>query len=1177
MPTVASGHTIREVATGGLLGGQILDGIVADPVSGNIYVAGVDNIISTSFNLFKITPAGVVSLVGNFPFGHNEIVKMAWGPSDGKIYTHDGNTSTIRTINPVNGASSIFANEVPGGRHGLNFDPAGRLIIGYEPMTDFYEVTHGGLNLLGHVSASIPNNNHGDGFGIQPDGNYVLYVDCGGQNESSINTTNHVDGTPFNSLAWTGTTNVFTLYGNSCGYSNGAIDPSTGDVYTTVTNFGLGNSKILFTAADGGPTSIFVSGAGDGNQQGITDLVFGKETGGGNCNSLYFVDRFKNKVYEVPMNNCCFPSPAPVLVSGSGTFCGNATLTASGGDGGTIYFQGTTKNGTSTAFPAATQSITSSGTYYFRSRSANGCWSRQGSATVTINPKPATPVISPEADLTFCAAGSTATLSIPASASSVVTYQIGLSNLVNMNNTCVNGGFYNCSGNAGFNWTDHGVGTVTNVEIKFSVGVECAGGTHTTGLNGSAAPGFTTTANCFCTAPAAPQIKTISFVPASYHVNGNNEFLFTNLANCLGLLPGAELNGSYAQVKVTYGPPPVLWSPGGMTGNSITVTPSNTTTYMVTVAGSYGCSSTASKTITIGGDNEKPTVHTKNLVVALDGTGQANITPQQVNNGSTDNCSIPATGYSLNKTSFDCSNIGDNTVILTVTDAYGNSQTGEATVTVQDHTAPVPNLANLPDITGECSVTVATAPTATDNCRGTVTGVTTDPVTYSSQGEYIITWKYDDGHGNTITQTQKAIVKDITPPVILNCPANIHLNNGDPNPTWVAPTVTDNCGGASIVPTSGPVPGDPIGYGETKTVVYTATDNVGNISTCSFTITRSSTLAAYAVAGTISCFGGSTTVTVTASGGIAPYTGDGMHTVQAGPYSFTVTDASGSSTVVTGTIDQPSKLVVTVSNTNLQLYYGYSEDQTTQIKGQASGGTTSTGKYTFKTIMDRALLCDVITSSGDESVTPGGSCNKVLNYVTTATSSIVSATLLQNAKFYISATDDNGCVGNANVATVYAEDVRCFSGNSGKSKVAICHRTGSNNNPCTAICVSESAVDAHLAHGDFLGNCTANCEPPPQPQRSVSVNITPEAKALDIIVMNNPSPGGEPFRLKVVSNIHTDDIRMRIMDAAGKPMANKPGLRHGQTVEIGTTYLPGIYYAEVRQGTQRKLVKLIKQ
>ncbi|HLP65843.1 T9SS type A sorting domain-containing protein, partial [Flavobacterium sp.] len=50
------------------------------------------------------------------------------------------------------------------------------------------------------------------------------------------------------------------------------------------------------------------------------------------------------------------------------------------------------------------------------------------------------------------------------------------------------------------------------------------------------------------------------------------------------------------------------------------------------------------------------------------------------------------------------------------------------------------------------------APTATDNCAGTITATTNDPLTYNTQGTYTVTWSYNDGNGNTSTQQQTVIV-----------------------------------------------------------------------------------------------------------------------------------------------------------------------------------------------------------------------------------------------------------------------------------------------------------------------------------------------------------------------------------------------------------------------------------
>jgi glycosidase len=58
-----------------------------------------------------------------------------------------------------------------------------------------------------------------------------------------------------------------------------------------------------------------------------------------------------------------------------------------------------------------------------------------------------------------------------------------------------------------------------------------------------------------------------------------------------------------------------------------------------------------------------------------------------------------------------------------------------------------------------------------------------------------------------------------------------------------------------------------------------------------------------AVAGTITCYGGTTTVTVTGTGGTAPYVGVGTFTVGAGTYSYTVTDANGCMSTASVTVE----------------------------------------------------------------------------------------------------------------------------------------------------------------------------------------------------------------------------------------------------------------------------------
>src|SRR5258708_39669514 len=86
-------------------------------------------------------------------------------------------------------------------------------------------------------------------------------------------------------------------------------------------------------------------------------------------------------------------------------------------------------------------------------------------------------------------------------------------------------------------------------------------------------------------------------------------------------------------------------------------------------------------------------------------------------------------------------------------------------VVVGVQTGPFPVLASLPAVTGQCSATIATVPTANDNCVGVLNGTTTDPLSYNTQGTFTVTWTYDDGNGNPLTQTQTVVVDDTTAPV----------------------------------------------------------------------------------------------------------------------------------------------------------------------------------------------------------------------------------------------------------------------------------------------------------------------------------------------------------------------------------------------------------------------------
>lgn len=94
--------------------------------------------------------------------------------------------------------------------------------------------------------------------------------------------------------------------------------------------------------------------------------------------------------------------------------------------------------------------------------------------------------------------------------------------------------------------------------------------------------------------------------------------------------------------------------------------------------------------------NQPPVALCKNISIYLDESGNASITADDVNNGSSDPEGL-ALELSISKSDFTCADIGDNTVTLTVKDNYGSETTCIATVTVIDNTPPVIDAVN-PDI-----------------------------------------------------------------------------------------------------------------------------------------------------------------------------------------------------------------------------------------------------------------------------------------------------------------------------------------------------------------------------------------------------------------------------------------------------------------------------------------------
>ncbi|MEP7168500.1 MAG: HYR domain-containing protein, partial [Bacteroidota bacterium] len=284
---------------------------------------------------------------------------------------------------------------------------------------------------------------------------------------------------------------------------------------------------------------------------------------------------------------------------------------------------------------------------------------------------------------------------------------------------------------------------------------------------------------------------------------------------CSATISNGQLMGQVTGISGTPAPS-VTFSPpaGSFSGGSTPV--------IATATNSCG-SSTANFNVIVN-DNEAPATPT---LATVTGECSATATPPTT----TDNCAGTVTGTTSDALSY--STQGTHVIHWTFDDGNGNSITVNQNVIVDDVTNPAtPTLA---DVTGECSAT-ATTPTTTDNCAGIVTGTTSDPLSYNTQGTHVIHWTFDDGNGNSITVNQNVIILDVTDPVITcNGPVSVGNDSGfcTATVTLSTPGATDNCSVSSVV-SDHPSTTYPEG---TTVVTWTATDAGSNTAACTQTVT----------------------------------------------------------------------------------------------------------------------------------------------------------------------------------------------------------------------------------------------------------------------------------------------------------------------------------------------------
>jgi hypothetical protein len=276
--------------------------------------------------------------------------------------------------------------------------------------------------------------------------------------------------------------------------------------------------------------------------------------------------------------------------------------------------------------------------------------------------------------------------------------------------------------------------------------------------------------------------------------------------------------------------------------------PLGSTTVTFTATDAAGNVSSASFTITVS-DDEAPAISglpasmTTGVDAGLCGAAVSWSAPS-----ASDNCNVAS--FTSTSAPGDSFPVGTTTVTYTATDDAGNSTSGSFDVTVVDDEFPtIPgmpgNITQTADA-GSCGAFVFWAhPGAEDNC-GLSNGIVLDQNGGSvSVGDFFpvgtttVSYILTDTSNNVTTETFTITITDDEDPTISGMPANITASNDaglcGASISWTAPTAGDNCGG-SISLTSSHASGSFFAVGTTS-VTYTATDDAGNSSSASFTIT----------------------------------------------------------------------------------------------------------------------------------------------------------------------------------------------------------------------------------------------------------------------------------------------------------------------------------------------------
>ena len=153
--------------------------------------------------------------------------------------------------------------------------------------------------------------------------------------------------------------------------------------------------------------------------------------------------------------------------------------------------------------------------------------------------------------------------------------------------------------------------------------------------------------------------------------------------------------------------------------------------------------------------------------------------------------------------------------------------------------------------------------------------------------------------------------------------------------------------------------------------------------------TSVTSLTATVTTGTITCFNGTTSVVVGATGGVPPYNGTGTFVQAAGSTSYNISDAVGSTANVSVTLSQPADVTGTVSFTPITVQGG-----TTTVTVSVTGGTGAK-TYSLDGGAYQSGTSFTGVTSGDHTISAkdANGCTHDFNFTVTYIPSIIKSRL----------------------------------------------------------------------------------------------------------------------------------------------------------------------------------------